>query len=181
MDFDKTEPEIFSVQHGKSFTLGQTLAPEFQCTDATSQIDTCVADITKLDTSSVGAKSYHVTGFDKAGNTRTISASYEIHYKFVGISPPSLDSKVKQGSTVPLKFKLLDNGNKPISTASARLYIDGSAGECSGNSGNVFKYDSREQQYSCGMLTKGLTIGTHAIEIRLDDGTVHKYRIRLTR
>jgi hypothetical protein len=80
---DATPPAITSIQEGQTFLLNEQVPPDFDCTDQASGIDRCEADVSYLDTSSVGPHSYSVTAADRAGNNHTESFS-------ITVTPPPL-------------------------------------------------------------------------------------------
>ena len=114
-------------------------------------------------------------------------------YIFSGILQPinsDGSSIFKLGSTVPIKFQLLDASGNNIDTAQAQLRIakvtnsvvgDYTEAISSGNSntGNIFRYDTGTHQYSFNLATKNLSKGTWQIIIELDDGSVHNGIISL--
>lgn len=71
-----------------------------------------------LDTSSVGQKTVECRATDKAGNTVTAKAGYNVIYRFVGFKPPvenpPLINRAVAGQTIPFKFVLLDANYKPV-------------------------------------------------------------------
>lgn len=88
----------------------------------------------------------------------------------------------KLGSTVPVKFQLQNAEGNFVTDAIARIYlakiVNGVAGqEINGtspgnaNQGNLFRYDTTENQYIFNLATKPLSAGTWQIRIELDDGT----------
>jgi hypothetical protein len=114
-------------------------------------------------------------------------------YIFSGILQPinsDGSSIFKLGSTVPIKFQLLDASGNNVDTAEAQLHIakvtnyvvgDQTEGISSGsaNSGNLFRYDAGTHQYSYNLATKNLSKGTWQMIIELDDGSVHNGIISL--
>jgi hypothetical protein len=77
-----------------------------------------------VDTSSVGgSKSVTCNATDNAGNTNNSSANYSVGYKFVGFSSPVDNNNVlnvaKAGSAIPLKWRLLDANDAPVTNLSS--------------------------------------------------------------
>ncbi|MFZ5644747.1 MAG: PxKF domain-containing protein [Bacillota bacterium] len=81
-----------------------------------------------------------------------------------------------------MKFRLTDSNGSYVSTATARLYLAKITGGAPGteieanspgnsNSGNLFRYDSKDNQYIYNLRTKGLSNGAWQLRITLDDGT----------
>lgn len=105
--------------------------------------------------------------------------SYNVVYKFTNVFPSKTGFQVKQGIPVPFAFKLPDSANKAIVTAAAN-----NPGKCLviagiGSNTNAFTYVSQLKVYGCALDTKNLAVGTHAVEIRLDDGTTQTYSIKI--
>ena len=80
----------------------------FTCTDEDggSGVATCDGP-DRLDTASIGAKSFDVVATDAAGNTRTETVTYRVIYAYGEVKEPiSKDgtSVFKAGSTVPVRF-----------------------------------------------------------------------------
>lgn len=186
INYDGTLPEITSLQQGQSFTLKQSgISPDFSCSDATSGIALCTSSVTILDTDIVGSNSYSITASDNAGNQVTQSVIYYVHYAYSGILQPinSDNSSIfKLGSTVTVKFQLMDANSSYVTNSVAKIYVtkigDGIIGTemeakstSNATTGNLFRYDSTSNQYIFNLGTKTLTTGTWQIRIELDDGT----------
>lgn len=141
-----------------------------------------------------------------AGQTRLVETELEMtpdgvvaepvpQYDFSGVLrpiKPGGTSKFKQGISVPVKFKLYDDIGLPVSNAHAILelapVIGGEADENdyvpavpSGatNQGNVFRYDTKKEQYVFNLDTLGLSRGTYRLKITLDDGQMFAVDITL--
>ena len=191
---DFTPPEI-SIQKptlNQEFHLNETVFAEFAASD-----DSAVASIIPtdkmLDTSSVGEKSFTVTATDTQGNMSKRTVSYFVRYTFSGILQPingDGSSIFKLNSTIPIKFRLKDKLGKYIPSAIAKIYmtkmsngilsLEREAVSTSAASfGNLFRYDSTDQQYVFNLATKSLTTGTWRLRILLDDGTSKVINISL--
>lgn len=81
-----------------------------------------------------------------------------------------------------VKFQLTDVAGKYVRIATARLYlakmtngVPGSEIEAASpgnsNDGNLFRYDSTENQYIYNLRAKDLSAGAWQLRILLDDGT----------
>lgn len=88
----------------------------------------------------------------------------------------------KAGSTVPVKFKLIEE-SAGITNASATLKVTRLSDTISGDvlenpvdvaptTGEEFRYDDESGQYIYNWRTKGLESGTYKLSIDLGDGTV---------
>jgi probable HAF family extracellular repeat protein len=81
---DTTNPQITitTPPQGATYTVGQTLAARYGCTDEDSGVASCegpVADGANIDTSSTGTKTFTVRATDNAGNTNSVSHTYTIN------------------------------------------------------------------------------------------------------
>jgi hypothetical protein len=180
---DKTPPVITinTPVNNATYLYQQVINADYNCTDSDSGVATCNGTVpggSPLDTSSVGWKSFSVTGTDNAANTATSTVQYGVNYGWSGfLQPINADgsSIFKLGSTVPVKFQLT-GASAGISNAVAKLYIakidngiDGTDVEAvstaTADSGNTFRYDSTSQQYIFNLGTKGLTTGTYRLKV----------------
>ena len=66
---------------GAGYYVGEVVEADFECSDAGAGVATCVgtsADGTAVDTSTLGERSFVVTGTDQAGNTQTFRRRYNV-------------------------------------------------------------------------------------------------------
>lgn len=129
------------------------------------------------------------------GNVSSLSwftVGYEL-YVYSSILPPinaDGSSIFKLGSTVPVKFQLWNVEGNFVRDAVARIYVAkisdniiGTEMEAESTSaattGNLFRYDSIDNQYIFNLGTKDLSTGTWQIRIELDDGTSKYVNISL--
>jgi len=102
------------------------------------------------------------------------------------LQPVNVDgtSIFKQGSTIPVKFKLT-NACAANTTLAAKIYvakvsdsIAGSEAEAistsAADTGNTFRYDPTANQYIYNLATKSLSDGTWQIRIDLLDGVPNR-------
>ena len=185
---DVTAPTVASAQSGGSFELQAVVPASFTCTDETggSGVATCTGPA-NLNTSSVGPKSYNVSTTDTAGNSRTVAISYRVVYANAVVQQPinaDGSSIFKQGSTVPVKFRLTDAAGAAVGTATGTVsYVEGSAevipsqqvieavSTSAASISNQFRWDATAQQYIFNLGTKTMRAGPYTIVIDLDDGT----------
>jgi hypothetical protein len=94
------------------------------------------------------------------------------------------------GSTVPVKFQLLDANGTPFGGAVAKIgvvQLKGVAppatpidlGTGAAHTGNLFRYDATTQQYIFNLSTKVLSAGTWQINVTLDSGAIQSVQIGL--
>ncbi|MFH0762527.1 MAG: PxKF domain-containing protein [Candidatus Omnitrophota bacterium] len=188
---DKTSPEVSinTPAQGAEYVLNAQILANWQAADSLSGIASSTGTVlsgSAIDTSSVGPKNFNVASTDKAGNTIEQSLTYNVRYTYAGVLPPinQDDSSIfKLGRVVPVKFQLKDAAGNYISTAAARIYLSKISntvlgGEIeaesvgSANTGNLFRYDSAENQYIFNLGTSNLSKGTWQIKIQLDDGSL---------
>ena len=93
---------IASPVSGGTYTLGSSVTPSYSCTDIASGVASCTGPAT-VDTSTIGTKSYTVNAADNAGNTSSLTATYNVVWPFSWSSPPS---KADAGKDVKIKFRL---------------------------------------------------------------------------
>ncbi|RKQ90949.1 LVIVD repeat-containing protein [Solirubrobacter pauli] len=93
---DNVAPTATSTQTGP-IVLGSTVAPAFTCADEGLGVESCTANVTSLDTSSIGPKSYTVTAVDKAGNEAVTTIAYVVNATAATGTP---------GGTVPATLAL---------------------------------------------------------------------------
>ena len=195
---DATAPEIEIVlpEDGAVYLLNQVVPAGWVTTDATSGVasEEGKPDLGEaIDTATVGTKTFTVTAEDNAGNTASVTVTYYVQYDFGGFLPPvnpDGSSVFKLKSTIPVKFQLFDANGDPVSTATARIYVqkigNGDPGEvteavstAAATTGNLFRYDSADEQYIFNLATKPLSTGSWLIIVRLDDGTEYTVGIGL--
>lgn len=132
-----------------------------------------------------------LTNYDKVGSftvSGTVAgremavATVNVVYSFGGFKEPLKDSNTyKLGSTIPLKFQLLDSHGNYISNANAsvlftyagneqNLEIQNDISKSPSSVANTFRFDSKDNQYIMNLSTKGCISGPHKITVSLDDG-----------
>ena len=145
----------------------------------------------------------HIEASDNHGANATPedcggTASAQIVYDFHGFFPPlsgQINTKVKQGSGIPVKFSITDCNGTPITTGDHTIdvtYLSGivptgdptvdDAGQ-SGDNGINFRYDPIGMQWIFNLKTNSsYGVGdTYQIEAHLDDGTQHNVTIAIKR
>jgi hypothetical protein len=113
---DATAPTLNPTVSPNPVLLNGTATADPNATDNLSGVAS--SSCGSVDTSSVGAKSVTCTAKDNAGNTNQATANYSVDYGFVGFSSPVDNSGVlnvaKAGQAVPLKWRLVDANNSPV-------------------------------------------------------------------
>lgn len=140
----------------------------------------------------LGPKTVNVTATDSHGNSAT--KSFMVTVQFAGnffLQPINVDgsSIFKQGSTVPVKFKL-SGASAGIANVVAKLYLASVSNNVVGteleavstsaaDTGNTFRYDASADQYIFNLSTKNLAAGSWQLKIDLGDGVLHTVVISL--
>ncbi len=200
-NYDLTPPaiNINTPANNQSLILNQQTTANFQCLDESSGVDKCIGSTDlgeNLDTASVGNKSFRVYTEDKAGNSKDLINNFKVQYLSSGLclnqdghsvlQPINTDgtSVFKQGSTIPVKFRVCDNNGASISnsgvvtgfsliqTVSGTLVSTINEPVLSTTPESNFRWDTTNQQWIFNMSTKNLSAGeTYSYKISLNDGT----------
>lgn len=184
---DKTPPVvIINRPISGAYLLNQAVLADWSVSDATSGLASVIATKPNgelIETSPVGNKTFEVRATDYAGHEMVQTIIYEVRYHFSGILQPinpDGSSIFKLDSTVPVKFRLTDAVGDFITTAIARLYLSKLSNSVSGTvieavstsaatTGNLFRYDSSDNQYIFNLNTKPLSAGTWRLEINFEN------------
>jgi hypothetical protein len=133
------ESAAFSIDKTAPTVTCQSPEPAFVLNQAGAQVSAAVNDglsgaagspaYGNADTSSVGPnKTVSITGYDNAENSTSKSCAYSVGYKFVGFDRPVDNGGVmnvaKAGQAIPLKWRLLDADDNPVTNlASAGMTV----------------------------------------------------------
>ncbi len=187
---DKTAPEIAidSPMNEVVYLLNEEATASWSVEDEISGIESSSGTVpsgSTIDTSILGANSFSVYAVDEAGNESTKTVTYSVLYDYSGVLSPLNNVKknaFKLNRNIPVKFQLKDYYGNFITDATGKLYIakieNGITGEelegvtaGKANEGNLFRYDSKSDQYVFNLDTKTLSTGIWQLKISLDDGT----------
>jgi len=198
---DETPPDITIniPASGANYTLNQIVNADWTATDATSGIKSATGTVTSgspIDTSSIGPKTFQVDAEDNAGNEATVEVTYYVKYNYIGVLQPINDdgsgpkSIFKLGSTIPVKFQLMDYNGSFVTDAVVRIVVarysgtPPDAGEyetavstSAATTGNLFRYDSLANQYIFNLATKTLLKGEYQIRLDAYNGDVFAYTL----
>ena len=200
ISIDNENPTITAVNvAGGFYTLGTAPAPTCTASDSFSGVASCTVTVTGGKANGVGTFTYTATATDKAGNTSTMTGSYQVVYRFDGFLQPINDtahqtgtsiSVFKAGSTIPVKFQLKKADGTvvqaitapvwltPVKGSSMSLPVDETAYTASGDSGSTYRYDATAQQYIYNWKT-GTGGNYYRIGVTLDDGQTYYVNIGL--
>jgi FG-GAP repeat protein len=167
---DRTPPTVTCLP-AQTFVIGGSSGPvSATVTDGTSgPLSATVSAVGS--TSSAGWRWAPLTGFDRAGNSTTVSCGYLVGYALdVDAGFPRRPPGVNAGSAVPLRFALTDAAGTPIADADAlalaadcrvRILLDGIAPGCA-------RYDATANRFEYVLKTpKTLTPGKHTVTIQV--------------
>jgi hypothetical protein len=140
----------------------------------------------------LGTTTVTCTATDVAGNTGTATFTVTVAVDWSGVlAPVSLDgrSAFKQGSTVPVRFRLTGVSAGTTDLPATLTYVR-TGGTGSGTAvaavptngrdrGNVFRYDASGGQYVLNLDTKLMAAGTYELRIDLGDGVRHAVTVVL--
>ena len=195
---DTTPPTVTvtTPADGGSYVLGTTVLADYACEDEQggSGVASCNGTVTvgsPFDTSSVGAKSFSVTGTDNALNTKTETVSYDVVYEVVGaglgagggsINPPPIVNTGKAGRTYLATWQLVDGNEAFVSSLSAVVSVTSKKVPCNGfagdssdsleaeSSGNAgLRYDAASDAFQYNWKTPK-TPGCYELFVNLLDG-----------
>ena len=97
-------------------------------------------------------------------------------HAFIGFAPPlgPGTTTVKGGSTVPLKFQILDSRGNLITDTSVVADIEvARSASCSATSGDTWRFDATSHQFVFNSKTTGLAAGCYTVAVRTIDTLRH--------
>ena len=166
---DTTPPSITLTTPAEEavYRLGQTVNADYACQDETGGLGlaSCVGTVpngSPIDTNSVGAKTFIINAADNAGNTNSVTHTYQVVYNFTGFFQPvdnwPTENTMKAGASVPIKFILGGNmglailaSGSPTSrqvTCPSSSAITADAIEETTTSNSGLTYDAASGQYT---------------------------------
>jgi hypothetical protein len=204
---------ITTPASGATYVLNLAVSANYTCIDPPqsppSPLPSCtganpgpVLNGSKIDTASLGSKTFTVSSTDAIGTSGTKSANYSVLYstgQCLGdaghqiLQPINQDgtSVWKQGRTIPVKFRVCDANGASIGTAGVITSFTLSQ-IISGTIANVdetvdatiadsgFRFDPTAQQWVFNLSTNGQSAGfTYVYQINLNDGTAITFRYGL--
>ena len=186
--FGSIPSKIVGQTFGVTATATSGLAVSFTtsggCTNSGATITVSGAGTCTVTASQTGNATYNPA--------LSLSQSFTSTYAWSNVLQPvnsDGSSIFKLGSTIPVKFRLID-ASAAMTTLAAKIYVaqvsSGVVGTeveavstATADSGNVFRYDSVAGQYIFNLSTKGMTQGTWQVRIDLLDGVSHTALISL--
>jgi hypothetical protein len=195
---DKTPPhvEVTGVHDGANYILGAVPAANCETFDSLSGVASPASlSLSGGSGNGVGTFSAVCSGAsDIAGNVAPPArVSYSVSYAFSGFLSPlgSGLGDYKLGSTIPLKWRLMDGNGQLISDLGAiKAFKIAFNGDCAGpaegeafdpgtNGATGIRFDPASMQFVANWQTRGLTAGCYTVTLGLDDKTEHAAIVRL--
>lgn len=205
-DTDTTAPELGAVPAAGPFVLGsgsQNVGPIAASDNCQLDMAQCVLSGT-VDTSTVGTKTVDFRAVDLKGNASVKSAEYKVVYAPTGtvLGQPTRQmlapmkagrlTTVKQGSTVPLKFRVADaNGHsvgpqeivadfRLVARQSGVTRVSCNEVPVSTNHRKKFVWDADERLWQFNLSTKDLLAGwIYLYRINLNDGSSINFQLEV--
>jgi hypothetical protein len=184
---DRTPPAItVSSPTTATYTLNQTVAASYSCTDNRSGVDACTGTKPSgqaIETATTGTKTFAVHAVDKAGNVLDRTLDYKVGFAVQALYDQTKAHKA--GSTVPIKVQLVDANGTNLSAAAVTVAqaglvkVDNSASSVvdaatAASADRDFRYDASIAGYIYNLKTTGLTTGTWDLKFTTSaDGVVH--------
>ncbi|WP_299444950.1 OmpL47-type beta-barrel domain-containing protein [uncultured Phycicoccus sp.] len=196
---DQEKPTLTTADvnvNGATYTLGSVPAATCTATDAFSGLASCTVMTTGGKANGVGTFTYTATATDKAGNSRELTGTYRVIYRFDGFLQPINDtahqvaastSIFKAGSTVPAKLQLKRADGTVVQATTAPVWLTPVKGSSmsapviesvyteSADSGSTYRYDSGQYIYNWKTGNAG---GNYwRVGVTLDDGQTYYVNI----
>jgi hypothetical protein len=189
---DTTPPTITltSPADGGTYFAGQQASASFSCDDGNgSGMNGCKGDLpggSQLDTTTIGAHSFTVTAYDRAGNVARVTHSYSVVYDFGGFGSPAAAyptaASVKAGEAVPLKFSLHGAQGTDILAAGSPGWTPCGALDGPTAAGGNLSYNASTDRYTFLAATAKAWAGTcRDLVATFRDGTTHRARFSFTK
>lgn len=202
INIDRVAPTVTlnGVTDGAVYTLGAVPARTCSASDALSGLVSPCAGVTTGGTSNgVGSFSYTATATDRAGNSRTVTASYQVTYRWDGFLTPindtahqtgSTTSSFNAGSTVPVRLDLVNASGASVTPSYAPQWITPVRGSAVTSAtgaisypdpvtvGGSYSYQGNKWQYNWSSPKSGAGYYWR-IGVKLDDGTTRYVNIAL--
>jgi hypothetical protein len=191
---------VTGVVDGAAYTLGAVPTPGCAASDDLSGVaGSCTGSTTGGVANGVGFYTYTASVVDRAGNRRTVTATWQVTYRWDGFLQPVADTahstgpgtaSFNAGSTVPVKFQLLNQAGQVVTPTFAPQWITpvrGSAASTAPASitysdpvtvGGSYAWDGDRWKFNWSSPKAGAGYYWR-IGVRLDDGTVRYVNVAL--
>lgn len=203
INIDQEKPTLTTADvnvQGQTYTLGSVPGATCKATDSVSGVASCMVTVTGGKANGVGTFGYTATATDRAGNTSTVTGTYQVVYRFDGFLQPINDtahqvgattSIFKAGSTVPAKLQLkkadgtvvqataAPTWSMPVKGSSTSAPVDETAYAAAADSGSTYRWDATAQQYLYNWKTDSKGGNYWRMGVTLDDGQTYYVNIGL--
>jgi len=192
--YDIEQPQISILPLQSEYVLNSQIQIQFSATDNISGVASITAALNGSETTNnqtiilnkPGVNILKVTAIDNEGNGAILETTFNVLYNLGNFLPPiKVDGSgvYNFGRTLPVKFQLTDISGNFISIAAAHLYVAKISSGIAGNNeiplstsavdtGNIFRYDSINNQYIYNLSTDVFIPGTWQLKVVLDSGQV---------
>ena len=196
---DKKAPAVKITDPSASaeYKVGKSVDADYNCTDGGSGVDTCKGSVSKgstIDTASIGKKTFDVEAKDKAGNTTSVTHTYNVIYDFTSgdpirfvEDPPSRLYITPAGRRILLAFRLgVDRGSNVFAAGYPRWREIECAERGPGTSTKAnnlhFTPDSGSDRYALVLESSPAWSGTcMRLLLKLNDGTQRSADFKFTK
>jgi len=195
INIDRVLPSlsVTGVVNGAAYTLGAVPIPGCVAADDLSGVaGSCTGSMTGGVANGVGFFTYTASVVDRAGNQRTATATWQVTYRWDGFLQPVADTahstgpgtaSFNAGSTVPVKFQLLNQAGQVVTPTFAPQWITPVRGSGVSTAlasisysdpvtvGGSYAWDGDKWKFNWSSPKAGAGYYWR-IGVRLDDGTV---------
>jgi hypothetical protein len=193
--YDATNPTLAPTVSPNPVLRGAAATASPHATDNLSGIAAGDASCDPVDTSAVGSHTVSCTATDRAGNSNSASAGYDVVLGFTGFASPvdnDIVNVAKAGQIVPLKFHVSD-ANGPVtdlSSASVTVTVSGVACDLGSTSDQIEEYASGNSglqnlgggDYQFNWQTpKSYASSCKLLSVDIGDGMDHTTNFRFTK
>jgi hypothetical protein len=184
---------IESPRAGAVFAPNEAVTPDFSCSDegGVRRCDGAILVGGLVDTGTSGPRTFSVTAVDLAGNVSTKTVPYYVRYEFQGFKPPVDNPLVvnvaKLGSTIPIKWSLLDVSGRYVSDLNVVTSVTSEKIKCPSATTDpieetttlgltALKYDTANNHYVYSWQTqKSWGTGCRRVYVAFDDGSPPRF------
>ena len=194
VNIDRTAPTVTLSKpaEGDFYFLGQSVAADYACGDALSGTTACAGTAgsgSPLDTATVGAKTFHVTSTDLAGNVTAKTVNYTVGFNVGLLYDPAKPHTA--GSNISVKLQLVDSAGANLSSAGTVVHALGTspagadsygplADSGNANPGQNFRFDptlGTSGGYIFNLKTVGYAPGAYKLYFNVG-GDPHVYTVQ---
>jgi len=196
---DKKAPAVKITDPSASaeYKVGKSIDADYYCTDGGSGVDACKGPVSKgsaIDTASIGRKTFEVEAKDKAGNTTSVTHTYNVIYDFNSgdpvrfvEDPPSKLYTTTAGRRILLAFRLgVDRASNVVAAGYPRWRqiecAERGPGTTTKGNNLHFTPDPGSDRYALVLETSRAWSGTcMRLSLKLNDGTQSSADFKFTK